>query len=181
MIVGVIALALSFILNSRLSYLSEHSFVMTSLYLRGFGMGIIYTPLSALSLLTMPRDKMAQASGITNTIRQIGGSLGVAMFTTVLATRINFHAQMYGAAIQSGTQEFKNTAANLAYFAQQHVGTNMATAIQQGKYMLMSHVSKQAYIAGIDDDFWIAAMITLLGIVPVIIMRVGNKKPSINA
>ena len=181
MIIGVLALTLSFVLNSDLSFLSEHDFIMTSLYLRGFGMGIIYTPLSALSLLTMPRDKMAQASGITNTIRQLGGSLGVAMFTTLLTTRINFHTQVYGTAIQSGSQEFKNTAAHLAYFAQQHVGSNMATAVQQGKYMLLSHVTKQAYIQGIDDDFWIAAIITLLGILPVIIMRVGNKKSSVKA
>lgn len=179
MILGIIVLGFSFILNSQLSFLSEHNFIMVSLYLRGFGMGIIYTPLSALSLLTMPRDKMAQASGITNTIRQIGGSLGVAMFTTLLTSRINFHSQMYGAAIQTGSQEFKNTAAHLAYFAQQHMGSNMSTAIQQGKYMLMSHIGKQAYIQGIDDDFWIAALITLVGIVPVIIMRVGNKKTSI--
>src|SRR5665648_30547 len=181
MIIGVFALALSFILNSKLTYLSEHNFIMLSLYLRGFGMGIIYTPLSALSLLTMPRDKMAQASGITNTIRQIGGSLGVAMFTTLLTTRITYHTQQYGAAIQSGSQEFRNTATNLAYFAQQHMGGNMATAVQQSKYMLLSHVSKQAYIQGIDDDFWIAAMITLMAIIPVIIMRVGTKKSHVKA
>lgn len=180
MIIGVLALALSFLLNSKLSFLSEHNFIMTSLYLRGFGMGIVYTPLSALSLLTMPRDKMAQASGITNTVRQIGGSLGVAMFSTLLTSRINFHTQMYGQAIQSGSQEFRNTATQLAYFAQQHMGSNMSTAIQQGKYMLLSHVGNQAYIQGIDDDFWIAALITLLGIVPVIIMRTKGKKSNEN-
>jgi len=174
-IVGVVTLGISFILNSQLSFLSEHNFIMLSLYMRGFAMGIIFTPLSTLMLLTMPRDKMAQASGITNTIRQLGGSLGVAMFTTLLTTRINYHMQMYGAAIQSGSQEFKNTAAHLTNFAQQHLGSNMTTAVQQGKYMLMSHVTKQAYIAGIDDDFWIAAMITLVGLIPVIIMRVGIK------
>jgi DHA2 family multidrug resistance protein len=176
MILGVIILGFSFILNSKLSYLSEHPFVMTSLYLRGFAMGIIFTPLSTLSLLTMPREKMAQASGISNTVRQLGGSLGVAIFTTMLTTRINFHTQMFGAAIQSGTQEFKNVATGLTYFAQQSVGSNMATAIQQSKYMIVSHVSKQAYIAGIDDDFWMAAIITFVGLIPVIIMRTKNKK-----
>ena len=176
MIVGIIALGASFILNSQLSFLSEHNFIMLSLYLRGFGMGVIFTPLSALMLLTMPREKMAQASGITNTVRQLAGSLGVAIFTTLLTTRINFHSQMYGAAIQSGSQEFKNTANHLAYYAQQHMGGNMATAVQQGKYMLMSHVGKQAYIQGIDDDFWIAAMITLISLIPVLIMRSGTKK-----
>ncbi len=176
MIIGVSFLGLSFILNSQLSYLSEHSFIMTSLYLRGFAMGIIFTPLSNLMLLTMPREKMAQASGITNTIRQLGGSLGVAVFTTLLTTRINYHMQTFGAAVQTGSQEFKNVSMNLAHFAQQSIGSNMATAAQQGKYMLIQHVSKQAYIAGIDDDFWVAAIVTLMSLIPVIIMRSKNKK-----
>jgi DHA2 family multidrug resistance protein len=177
-IMGMIIMAISFTLNSKLSYLSEHSFIMTSLYLRGFAMGVIFIPLSNLSLLTIPREKMAQASGITNTIRQLGGSLGIAIFATMLTSRINFHSQVYGAAIQTGSQEFKNVATNLAYFAQQHVGGNMATALQQSKYMIASHISKQAYIQAIDDDFWLAAMITLLGALPVIIMKSKNKNQS---
>jgi len=178
MVLGVIILGISFVLNSQLSYLTEHSFVMTSLYLRGFALGIIFTPLSTVSLLTVPRDKMAQASGISNTVRQLGGSLGVAIFTTMLTTRVNYHTQMFGAALQSGSQEFKNVSTNLAYFAQHQVGSNMATAVQQGKYMILSHVSKQAYIAGIDDDFWMAAIITFVGLIPVIIMKTKNKKQS---
>lgn len=176
MILGIVLLGISFYLNSQLSYLSEHSFIMLSLYIRGVALGIIFTPLSALMLLTIPREQMAQASGITNTIRQIGGSLGVALFTTMLTTRVNFHSQMYGSMVETGSQEFKNTASNLAQFAQQHVGSNMATAVQQGKYMLLSHVNKQAYIQGISDDFWIAALITFVGAVPVIIMKTKNKK-----
>jgi MFS transporter, DHA2 family, multidrug resistance protein len=181
MLIGVIILGISFLLNSQLSYLTEHSFVMTSLYLRGFALGIIFTPLSTLSLLNVPREKMAQASGITNTVRQLGGSLGVAIFTTMLTTRVNFHSQMFGQAIQSGSQEFKNVSANLALFAQQHMGSDVATALQQGKYMLLSHVSKQAYIAGIDDDFYMAAIFTFVGLIPVIFMRTKNKKTIIKA
>ena len=181
MVLGIIILGISFLFNSQLTYLSEHSFVMTSLYLRGFAMGIIFTPLSTLSLLTMPRDKMAQASGISNTVRQLGGSLGVAIFTTMLTTRVNFHMQMFGQAIQAGSQEFKNVTANLAYFAQQHMGSNMATAALQSKSMIMSHVSKQDYIAGIDDDFWMAAIFTFVGLIPVLIMRTKNKKTIIKA
>ncbi len=178
-ILGIFVLGSSFILNSELSYLSEHSFIMTSLYLRGFAMGIIFTPLSTLSLLTMPREKMAQASGISNTMRQLGGSLGVAIFTTMLTTRINHHMQMFGGAIQAGSQEFKNVATHLAAFAQQHVGSNMATSALQSKYMIMQHVSRQAYVAGIDDDFWLAAMITFVGLIPVLIMK--TKKLQVKA
>jgi len=181
MVLGIIILGISFLLNSQLTYLSEHSFVMTSLYLRGFAMGIIFTPLSTLMLLNVPREKMAQASGITNTVRQLGGSLGVAIFATMLTRRVNFHTQMFGEALQAGSQEFKNVAANLAYFAQQHMGSNMANAAIQSKSMIMSHVSKQAFIAGIDDDFWMAAVFTFAGLIPVLIMRTKNKKTIINA
>lgn len=134
-----------------------------------------------MSLLTIPREKMAQASGITNTIRQLGGSLGVAMFTTILTSRINFHTKMYGGAIQSGSQEFMNVARGLTMFAQKHVGSNMAQAIQQSKYMIFSHVGREAYIQGIDDDFWIAALITLLGLIPIIVMRTRNKNKPVKA
>jgi DHA2 family multidrug resistance protein len=42
--------------------------------------------------------------------------------------------------------------------------------------MIMQHVSKQAYIAGIDDDFWVAAIITFVSLIPIIIMKTKNKK-----
>ena len=175
-ILGVILLAFSFYLNSQLTYLSEKPFIMLSLYIRGFALGTIFTPLSALSLLTVPREQMAQASGISNTVRQLGGSLGVAFFTTVLTSRITYHAQMYGTAIQSTSQQFKNAANGLSLYAQQHLGSNLGTAAQQGKYMIMTHLTKQAYIQGIDDDFWIAAIISIIGLVPVIFMRSKKQK-----
>ncbi len=86
-------LALSFYLNSKLSYLTELHYIMISLYIRGIAMGLMFTALSTVSLLEIPRDKMAQASAITNSIRQLGGSLGVALLATLLTTRANFHSR----------------------------------------------------------------------------------------
>ncbi len=173
--IGVILLVLSFYINSKLSFLSEHSFIMTSLYIRGFAMGIIFTPLSTLSLLTIPREKMAQASGISNTVRQIGGSLGVAILTTLLTSRTNFHAQAYGEAIQSHSQTFQNVTQNMAYYIQQHAGGSFATALKQGQSLLLSNVSTQAFIQGVDDDFLIAAFITVLGLIPIIILKTKKR------
>ncbi len=174
-ILGLIFLAFSLYLNAQLSFLTENSFILTSLYLRGFGMGIIFTPLTTMSFLTIPKEKMAQASAITNTIRQIAGSLGVAIFTTLLTTRITYHAQIFGNAIQSGSQEFKNVMTNMTYYVQQHGGGTIATAAKQGSALVLSSVSKQAFIEGINDDFLIAALFTILGLVPAIILRTKKK------
>jgi MFS transporter, DHA2 family, multidrug resistance protein len=173
--IGISLLILSFLLNSNLSYMTEHSFIMTTLYLRGFGMGLIFTPISSLSLSTIPRDKMAQASGISNTIRQIGGSLGVAMLSTLLAARVNFHAQVFGGSIQSGSQVFQNTSRNLTTYIQHNAGSSLATATKQSQSILMSHVSSQAFIQGINDDFLIAAGITTICFIPIILMHSKKK------
>ena len=173
--VGVGLLVFSFYLNSELSYLTEHSFIMTTLYLRGFAMGIIFTPLSTFSLATIPHHKMAQASSISNTVRQIGGSLGVALLSTVLTSRVNFHAQMYGGAIQSGSQAFQGATRNMAYYIQQHGGGSFSTAMKQAQSLVMSNVSSQAFIQGIDDDFLIAALITVIGFIPILLLKPKKK------
>lgn len=168
---GMGLLVLSFYINSNLSFLTEHSFIMTSLYLRGLGLGLVFTPLSTLSLLTIPREKMAQASGIMNTVRQVGGSLGVALLSTILTARVNFHAQMYGGQVQAGSQEFQSVTRHMAYFIQQHGGGSFATALKQGQSILMSNVGKQAFIQGVNDDFLIAALISLVGFVPILFLK----------
>jgi len=172
---GISLLIFSFYLNSNLSFLTEHSYVMTSLYIRGFGMGMIFTPISSLSLSTIPRDKMAQASGISNTIRQIGGSLGVALLSTILTERVNFHAQVFGGAIRSGSQIFQNTANNLAIYIQHNAGSSLVSATKQSQSIIASHVSSQAYIQGINDDFLIAACITAISFIPIILMHSKKK------
>lgn len=175
LIVGVLLLAISFYINASFSYLTERSFIMLGLYVRGFAMGIIFTPLSTISLSQIPRDKMAQASGVTNTIRQIGGSLGVAILTTVLATRIAYHSELYGEALQPNSTTYKQVTTGLQHFAQTQVGSTPAIAAQQGQVILLSHVTKQAYIQGVDDDFMLAAVVTLFGGIPVFWLRKRKK------
>jgi MFS transporter, DHA2 family, multidrug resistance protein len=172
---GIGLMVFSFYLNSELSFLTENSFVMTSLYLRGLGMGLLFTPLSSLSLATISRDKMAQASGITNTVRQVGGSLGVALLSTVLTSRVNYHAQIFGGALQSNSQVFQNTTRGIANYIQHNAGSSAAVAAKQSQSVLMSHVSSQAFIQGINDDFLIAASITFLCILPIFFMRQKKK------
>ena len=138
-------------------------------------MGILFTPLSSLSLATISRDKMAQASGISNTVRQIGGSLGVALLSTLLTARVNFHSQVFGGSIQPGSQIFQNTVRNLTTYIQHNAGSSLATATRQSQSVLISHVSSQAFIQGVNDDFLIAAGITAIAFIPIILMHSKKK------
>jgi DHA2 family multidrug resistance protein len=140
---------------------------MTSLYLRGFSLGMIFTPLSTVAIIDIPREKMAQAAGLSNVVRQLGGSFGVAILATLLTTRVNYHSQIYGQSIETNSQSYKNTIVNISYYLQHQAGYAQSKALQLSRSAILSQVNKEAYIQAIDDDFMIAGIVTLLCIIPV--------------
>jgi MFS transporter, DHA2 family, multidrug resistance protein len=174
--IGVLLLAISFYLNSQLSWLTELKFIMLSLYLRGLGMGLLFTALSTISLSEIPREKMAQASAITNTIRQLGGSLGVAILATLLTSRISFHSQIYGGELRQNSEVYQKTLNNLKFHLQSESGSSPAAAVRQSQAILMSNLNKQAYVQGINDDFLLASIITLVGGIPLIFLQTKKTK-----
>ena len=176
MFVGVILFAFSFYLNSNLSWLTELRYIMISLYIRGFAMGLMFTALTTVSLSEIPREKMAQASAITNSIRQLGGSLGVALLATLLTSRVSFHAQDFGGSIKQGSEVYQQTVNNIKYRIEHDAGSSPSNAPRQSQAMLLSNLNKQAYIQGINDDFLIASILTLLGGIPIIFLHTKKTK-----
>jgi DHA2 family multidrug resistance protein len=178
-LIGVALLALSFYLNSSMSFLTEHAAIMASLYLRGFSMGLIFTPLSSLSLSDIPREKMAQASGISNVIRQLGGSFGVAILATLLTTRVSYHTEMFGESVMPHSETYQNVTKNIRQAAIYNSGSSPANASKLSQMGVVTQLNKEAYIQGVDDDFLIACFITLISGIPIIFLREKKKVPHI--
>ena len=173
---GIVLLAVSLFINHFLSLFSETPSVMFSLYIRGVGMGFIFTPLSALALSEIPRQKMAQASGLFNVLRQIGGSFGVALMGTLLTNRTKFYMNIYGAAVDQSSPVVTNVLHSLKFFSMQSMGGDGALTTMRAQALLVYHVSQQAFVSAIDDDFFLAALITALCIVPVLFLKKSKKK-----
>ena len=170
-IVGVVLMALSFWQNHFLSLFSEQSRILLALYIRGLGMGLLFTPLSTMALKEIPRQKMAQASGLYNVIRQIGGSLGVTFFGTILIRRTLFHTAIYGSAVDPYSPVFKNTISRLQYFAQRAGGGTATLAAERARSLIGSHIAQQAFAASVGDDFFIAACITIACVGVILFLR----------
>jgi DHA2 family multidrug resistance protein len=176
LIAGVILFAFSFYLNSNLSWLTELRYIMLSLYLRGFAMGLMFTALTTVSLSEIPRDKMAQASAITNSIRQLGGSLGVALLATMLTTRVSYHSQVFGAAVKPNSEVYQQTMTKMKYYLQYQSGSSPSNSSRQSQALLMSNITKQAYIQGVNDDFLLAGIVTLIGGIPILFLHTKKSK-----
>ncbi|HEX7502808.1 MAG TPA: DHA2 family efflux MFS transporter permease subunit [Acidobacteriota bacterium] len=173
-VIGIVLMAFSFYQNHFLALFSEHAAISMTLYIRGIAMGLLFAPLSTIALLEIPRHKMAQASGMFNVIRQIGGSLGVAIFGTILTRRILFHSAIYGGAVDQYSPVFKNTVLRLQYFAQHAGGGTAAQAAAQARALAGSHIAQQAFVAAIGDDFFIAACITIVCVIFILFLRTGK-------
>ena len=175
-VIGIILLGLSLYLNSFLSLFSEHAQIMMPLYIRGIGMGLVFAPLSAIALSEIPRHKMAQASGLFNVIRQIGGSFGVAILGTLLTQRTIFHMTMYGQTVNPYSPAFQHTSSILQRFVQHTVGGTVTAAALRVRSILGSHIAAQAFVDAINDDFLIAAAITIIGVVPIFFLKARTRK-----
>lgn len=169
--IGIVLLGISLYLNYFLSLFSMHAQIMLPLYLRGFAMGMMFTPLSTLALTNVPRHKMAQASGLFNVIRQVGGSFGVAIFGALLTRRVIFHGATYGNAVCEYSPAFKNTMFNLEHFSQHVVGGSVYQCNVRGKALIINHVMQQAFVSAVNDDFLVAGGITIACLVPIFFLR----------
>ena len=180
-VIGIILMASSFYMNYFLSVFSENTQIMAALYLRGLAMGLLFTPLSSLALAEIPREKLAQASGLFNVIRQVGGSFGVAILGALLTRRMIFHSTVYGLAADQYSPAFRGAAARLQTFSQHAVGGTVAESAARAKAMLMMHLSNQAFVAAICDDFFIAATISIVCLVPILLLRAPKRRKALGA
>src|SRR3954471_8345002 len=55
------------------------------LILRGLGMGMLFIPITTLSLSTLKGQQIGQGAAFTGMMRQLGGSFGIALITTFMA------------------------------------------------------------------------------------------------
>jgi len=173
-VIGIVLLGISLFMNTTLSLYSEHYQIMLPLYIRGFGMGLMFTPLSTSALSRIPRHKIGQASGLYNTIRQLGGSFGIALMSSLLLRRTIYHMQMYGQVASARSDAFRMVEGKLARFSMDMLSGNPAIGRMRAGALIGEHISTESFIQAVDDDFMIASLITIAALIPILFLRVKN-------
>lgn len=174
-IVGLALLALTLYQYSFLSQWSEKWQIMVPLYIRGVAMGLIFSPLTTIAISEISNQKMAQASGLINVIRQIGGSFGVAIFGTILTRRIIYHSAIYGQQLNPDSETFNQTIMRLQHFAVRTTGGTAGEAMTKAKVLIGSFIRNQSFIRAVDDVFLLAAIVLVVAVIPVFFLHKRSK------
>lgn len=145
------------------------------LIVRGLGMGLLFIPITMLSLSTLKGKQIGQGAAFTGMMRQLGGSFGIAIITTFMASQSVKHSNHIASHIQQSDPVAAARVAGIAHgFAAK---TGMAPNIaQQDAYKAVYYsIAKQAAVLSYMDVFLYLGIMFLVCI-PFIMLVKNNKK-----
>jgi len=127
---------------------------------QAFGLAFLFVPINVAAFATMPREKLGYATGLMNLFRNVGGSAGIAMVTTMMARRSQFHhGTLVGhlTPLDAGYGDMLNgTASTLV--AQ---GASAADAAGQAQGLVYGLVQRQASMMAVTDTFFVLSLVFL--------------------
>jgi MFS transporter, DHA2 family, multidrug resistance protein len=82
--VGVVFFIVGAVQLSHITLVTSAGDLVIPLIITGIGFSFLFVPLTTAALSFVPRHKLADAAGLNAFIRQIGGSVGLTIFTTIL-------------------------------------------------------------------------------------------------
>ncbi len=148
------------------------------LILRGIGLGLLFIPITTLSLSTLKGQQIGQGAAFTGMMRQLGGSFGVALITTFLATQNIQHRSDLVSKLDINNPSVQQRVSGLQHNFMSK-GMTPDAALKSGYQSLDYIVTKQAAVLSYMDVFLYLGILFLV-CVPVVLMVKGNKRKKID-
>ncbi len=129
-------------------------------FLQGFSSGFIFPPLQTLTLATIPLGRLGNATSAYNVVRNVGGSVGVALATMFLVRRSQEHQSTLVTHVNVWDPD---TAQRLKEWTQHFLGqgADAFTASRRAMAMIYRTTTQQAQLMAYVDDFWLIALVFL--------------------
>ena len=145
------------------------------LIIRGIGMGLLFIPLTTITVFTLAPKDIPQGTAFSNMIRQLGGSFGIALMTTMVSIRSAFHYSRLSEHISLYDQP---SAERFGMYAKMMMarGTDLNTAQAMSAAAIKGTVYKQAMVLTYSDVFLFVGIFFALCIPLLLLFTVRGKK-----
>ena len=170
---GIVVAAYSTHLMSHFNLSADFSTIIWPRVVLGVGMGFLFIPLTTMTMASVRREDMGNASAIYNLLRNLGGSFGVAFVTTIIARR----AQMHQVHLVDHLTPFDRNyqiAAHQASQALQYRGAAPGVVDQAGLGTLYQGLVRQASMMSFNDAFHLLSIFMILILPLVFLMKKGK-------
>ncbi len=135
--------------------------VIWSGVIQGLGLGLMFVTIQTLAFATLKPRLRTHAASLLNLSRNIGGSIGISLVTTLLARNLQTaHADM---------------ASNISDQMLPAIGTQVVSQLglpaETAVALINAEINRQAAFIAYLDDFWIMMWLTLASIPLVLLLR----------
>ncbi|GAB6183842.1 DHA2 family efflux MFS transporter permease subunit [Thermodesulfovibrio hydrogeniphilus] len=154
---GIIMCAYSTYLMSLFNLQADFwSFVYPRAVL-ALGMAFVITPLAVMTVAFIPKEKMQDATPLSAVIRNIGGSVGTAIVTTIVSQRAQFHQSRLVENLTPYDLPYQDTIEKLS----EYLSTR---SFMPAEAPIYRELLRQAQALAFNDAFWIlsVAMLSML-------------------
>lgn len=161
---GFSIIALGVYLMTYFSLETSQSLIIWTSAIQGFGMGIFFVALSTIAFNTLQHTDIAEASGLFSFARNLGTSIGISIFSTLLVRETQINWNRLSGHINPYNPNFHHFAATLG-----KTGYEPATL-----QLLAYQVEKQASMIAFIDSYWAVTLMMLLSI-PLLMLMTKTK------
>ncbi len=138
--------------------------IIWSGFIQGLGLGLVFVTMQSLAFATLAPEMRTHAASMLNLSRNIGGSIGISLVTTLLARNMQIaHSDMAGHV----TEQVLPTISQ-GVIAQLGLPASSAAALANAE------ITRQAAFIAYIDDFWIMMWLTFASIPLVLLLKPGS-------
>jgi DHA2 family multidrug resistance protein len=170
LVFGLVVLSVSLFNMTRFDLEIDFRATVLARVLQAVGMAFLFVPINTAAYAFLPREKNNAASGLMNLARNIGGSVGISVVTTMLDRRSQVHLTDLSRNLSASNPAFQNMMQGATRAMQAH-GASQAGATQQAYALIQATVQRQATMLSYIDCFWFLGVAIMLMIPAVFLMR----------
>jgi DHA2 family multidrug resistance protein len=141
---------------------------------QGVGFALIFLSLSTAALAYIPKPDMTQAAGLYNVVRQVFGSVGIAVYASILTRSTTQYHAILGESVTAyhapARQFLQAATARLT-----GMGTDASTAHQMALRILDLRVTQQAAVLAYNHVFRLVAILFLASLPLVFLLKSGGE------
>jgi MFS transporter, DHA2 family, multidrug resistance protein len=145
----------------------------TARLFQAVGMAFLFVPINTAAYAFLPREKNNAASGLMNLARNIGGSVGISLVTTLLDRRTQVHLNDLSHNLSSANPALRSILQGATHAMQAH-GANAAFATRQAYALIEGTVQREATMLAYIDDFRLLGF-AIMAMIPVVFLMKKSK------
>jgi len=152
----------------------DYQTAMWSRVVQSLGLAFLFIPINVSAFQHIPHEKTAYATGLMNLVRNIGGSTGIALATTMLARRAQVHQANLIGNLSPGEPAYQGFLDRAAQLGVLRGGLSPADAAHMAQGAAYGTVVKQSTMMAFSDTFWLMGILCFCLFPMLFFMRRGR-------